>query len=306
MPKCILWMTASVLLMTSDYLCLQGDAFGMQEANTTARIGTPDSDWPSLTLQKPVELAEETAPGPLKTDRAASHLPVNQPWRKSPLHRQCPELKLSKQISHTASNHFREALPQEHEPKTPKRFTFIGYRWSIGSPGVNDYFLPLPVNQAFFQAANHILHGQPPCTNQVVNNATNNQQGDRNTHQKRQENFQEIPQTLSPQVTPKLIQIQEIRKFERESEINQAPITSRRAPIVLRAIPQKGVFRQTSSTARLKINLPRHQERLSESGDSRPAENRNSPTETSPSNIGFQKDRTHQRQQDTKQPEKTI
>ena len=311
MPKCILWITASVLLMTTDYLCLQRDAFGMQEANTTARIGIPDSDWTSLTLQKPVELAEETAPGPLKTDRAASHLPVNQPWRKSPLHRQCPELKLSKQSSHTASNHFREVLQQEqlqqeHEASIPKRFTPNRYRWSIGSPGMNDYFLPLPCNQVVSPTSGRSFDRQQRRSNQLVNTPPTTLQGDRHTHQKRRERFEEIPQTLSPQVTPKLIQIQETKKNNRGMEMDQDSISSHQAPIVLRAIPQKRVFRQTSNTARLKINFPRHQERLSESDKSRSSKAKSDSPGTHPANIIFQKDQRHQRQQDTNQPDEPI
>ena len=311
MPKCILWLMASILLITTDYSSQRGDVFGMQEASTNTRTGSPGSDWPPLTLQKPVEPKEEIAPGPLKTERAVSHLPVIQPWRKSPLHRQRPELKLSEQSSHTASNHFqeelqREPLQQEHEASIPKRFTPNTYLWSIGSPGMNDYFLPLPCKQVVSPTLSRSFDRQQRRSNQLVNNPPTTLHGDRHTHPKRQERFEEIPQTLSPQVAPKLIQIQETKKINRGIEMDQDSISSHQAPIVLRAIPQKSVFRQTSNTARLKINFPRHQEPLFESDKIRSSKAKSNPLGTHPTSIIFQKDQRQQRQQDTNQPDEPI
>jgi len=120
---------------------------------------------------------------------------------------------------------------------------------SIGTPGTNDFFLPNQANQPVFPASSRVM-GQTVSFSARANLVTPSRCAPMAQPMASPAiAFQEIPQTPAPNMVPRVIPSREIRP------------STRRAPIILRAIPQAGKVRPASSTARIKLTLPRYQKR---------------------------------------------
>jgi hypothetical protein len=213
---------------------------------------------------------EETAPGELKGLLSAEAQPTHkelvaicQPWVKPSL---CTQDSSEGKPSNMANlaNHKTQLLS------------------CIGSPGTNHYFLPIDANQPVFPAASQIMNRhrsftahprfQPSPKRQLVDRQPDVARG----------TYREIPQTLSPKTIPNVIHGQEIRTSRRQ------------VPIILRAVPQGRSFRQAGSTARIKMNLPSHQQRAMPTDDTSATRQDSAPIETTLSSPGFHEKHTNQ------------
>ncbi|MCH2182655.1 MAG: hypothetical protein MK108_11680 [Mariniblastus sp.] len=248
MRTCLAWITLS---FTSSLALLhpQSDLVAFEN-------GKPDQAG-SVDLVQPVDDCEvilwvirgssvdSPAPGKLKNRQAAT----DQTWGKPALQSQG---RLTEAASHEpdrftgpTGNRIIGATPST---RSSSRLEVGGLSW-IGSPGTNDFFLPNSANQPVFPASSQVI-GQAISfsaraslfSSAAPAGMTQSATGPALT-------FREIPQTPAPKTVPRLIPSQDIRR------------SARRVPIILRAVPQTGSFRPASSSARIRLTLPRYQER---------------------------------------------
>ncbi|MEE2826724.1 MAG: hypothetical protein VYE64_08870 [Planctomycetota bacterium] len=283
MSHCILWVTVSLLFTTANHEPLQVHGFHRQES--------AESPQSALHLEGSGNKSDQTAAGPL-SDRATTeaHLPVIQSWRKSPL---------ETQPRHDAPVNEQQALLEREEEPAQSPAMATGAEWlhgAIGQPGTNHYFLPPNSSPAVFLSADHLTFGNQTTAKQMVTPRIDaapvvvQQRG----------KFKEIPETVSPRVTPQLIQVRETRTYQRR--LRETTSARRSAPIILRAVPQNRAFQQAGSTARIQVMLPRHQERRPDAASS-PTAIIQSSGETEPTSGGFHEEQT---EQDTKPSSETI
>ena len=272
MRKHVTWMTFSFTL-TFTLACPLSESMSSENwKQETETVSTPVNTDPVLDAPNLLGITcteEETAPGELKDLLSAEAQPTHkelvaicQPWVKPSL---CTQDSSEGQPSNMANlaNH-----------KTPLLSC-------IGSPGTNHFFLPIDANQPVFPAASQIMNSHRPfAAHPCFQPSSQRHLADRQPGNGRGA-YREIPQTLSPKTIPKVIHGQEIRTSPR-------PV-----PIILRAVPQGGSFRQASSTARIKMNLPSHQKRAGQTDDTPATRQDSTPTETILSFPGFREKHTN-------------
>ncbi len=273
MRKYVTWMTFSFTLAFTLACPLSESMSSENWKQETETVSTPVNTDPVLDAPNLLGITcteEETAPGELRDLLSAEAQPTHkelvaicQPWVKPSL---CTQGSSEVQPSNMANlaNHKTQLIS------------------CIGSPGTNDYFLPLDANQPVFPAASQIMnrhrpstagpHFQPSAQRQLVDRQADVARG----------TYREIPQTLSPKTIPSVIHGQEIRSPRRQ------------VPIILRAVPQGGSYRPASSTARIKMNLPSHRQRALPANDTSATRHDSAPTIITLSSPGSHENHTNQ------------
>lgn len=289
MRKYDTWITFSFTLALTLACPLSESMAGENWKQETKTVSTQVKPGPVLDAPNLLGVTfteEETAPGELsdllsaEADPAHKELVANcQPWIKPTL---CTQDSSEGKPANMA-NHKTENIPAVRESTTDGTTLSKTQLLScVGSPGTNHFFLPIDANQPVFPAASQIMNSHRPfAARSCFQPSPKGHLADRQPGNGRG-TYREIPQTLSPKTIPKVIHGQEIR------------ISPRPVPIILRAVPQRGSFRQASSTARIKMNLPSHQKRAGQTDDTPATRPDSTPTETTLSFPGFREKHTNQ------------